>query len=265
MMAISQVSQRPILRRPVSPQFAVTPPRHNQFMAGCDPSDTCEFAVEAGNAGQIHPPVKGHDITAKTTSRSGTPHLDATQTIWAERILRELRRLFMSKMWGVFVADDAAQSFLVKFCEQPEMWMNSYSTPEDLARAVSKFELPNWQRSERVQSGQGAHLVTDPDGGKSPARKGLPFETAHTDRFAARDNTEYEVVEQGTAVAQVRQVLSMLGQEDAWLLSQLLIEGRPSREVSAELNCSDATLRQRSHRARERFRDQYRRLSFGDV
>jgi DNA-directed RNA polymerase specialized sigma24 family protein len=204
--------------------------------------------------------VKGHDITAEPNSGLSTPHLDATVSVWAERILLELRRLYVNKLQGVFAADDAAQNFLVRFCESPETWMAKCPTPEGLARYVSSNELLDGLRDERVQTCEGARLVTRPDGSKVSGRKNVPFDNVDSRRLAARDNIEFEAVESATTTAQVQQVLRALQQDDAWLLSQLWIQGRPTREVNAELGCSSTAFRQRVKRARERFRNEYDQL-----
>jgi len=212
-----------------SPNFAVTPPRHTRHM-------TTDSLPDPDSA---------------------SPHLDASIGVWAERILATLRRTYSRKLRGYMDADDAAQEYIVHFLERAEVLMAQHVSPEDLARAVATNHLRSWLRSQRADAGEGALLVTLPDGSKRPGRTIVSLDTGLAERFHSRDDTEHEVIERGSTTREVRRVLSNMPPAEAQILSEVYLKDRPRSEVYAGLDCSAVALRKREERARKRFKAEY--------
>jgi RNA polymerase sigma factor (sigma-70 family) len=91
-------------------------------------------------------------------------------------VIRRARAIVFSKTRHGANADDISQIVGIQFLSDAENIMATYE-PEVFAAVAVKNRINDFHRSERVQTGSGARLHTDPDGTVRSGRKNVILET----------------------------------------------------------------------------------------
>jgi len=203
--------------------------------------------------------------TTSTTSTS-TPRIDASISVWADEIQREVRRLASKKFFlNEMDADDVASDAVERFLERAEYHMITHQSAVAYARATFKNGCHNWQRRERVQRCQGSDLQHDDDGTVRPARMwvsldapvGVGANLYLGDFLVAKDEVERTVVDEAALRVAIDATFNELSLSDRSLLEDVLVDGRNQAEICSELGCTEVALRQRLSRARRAFRQHF--------
>jgi len=107
-----------------------------------------------------------------------TPRLDArrvdTFTEYIVALERSVTRILRGR--GHRFAQDVAVECVIKVLEKGPSIMDRYPSARVLATAMAVRAAVSWDRSERVQRGEGAALDRDADGDIAPRRRGISID-----------------------------------------------------------------------------------------
>jgi len=107
-----------------------------------------------------------------------TPRLDArrvdTFTEYIVALERSVVRILRGR--GHRFAQDVAVDCVIKVLEKGPSIMDRYPSARVLATAMAVRAAVSWDRSERVQRGEGAALDRDADGDIAPRRRGISID-----------------------------------------------------------------------------------------
>ena len=107
-----------------------------------------------------------------------TPRLDArrvdTFTEYIVALERSVVRILRGR--GHRFAQDVAVECVIKVLEKGPSIMDRYPSARVLATAMAVRAAVSWDRSERVQRGEGAALDRDADGDIAPRRRGISID-----------------------------------------------------------------------------------------
>lgn len=149
-------------------------------------------------------------------------------------------------------ADDMAMLVFLQFWSDPARWMATYS-PEVFAAVALRNRAEDWRRTERIQRGQGAHLV-ERNGTRAPQREMGSFDelTEHVGDLTSRN---HDIADTVAARVDVLDALDLLSQLQRTLVCRVDIEGYTVVEISAELGLSRSYCQREIGKAREFIRE----------
>jgi RNA polymerase sigma factor (sigma-70 family) len=129
-------------------------------------------------------------------------------------------------------AHDMAMLVFLQFWSDPKRWMASYS-PEVFAAVSLRNRAEDWRRTERIQRGQGAHLVERD--GQRVARRQMGSLDELTDRIGDITTSGHDFADAVAAQVDVRNALDMLSELQRTLVWSVDVEGYTVVEVAEAL------------------------------
>ena len=129
-------------------------------------------------------------------------------------------------------AHDMAMLVFLQFWSDPKRWMASYS-PEVFAAVSLRNRAEDWRRTERIQRGQGAHLVERD--GQRVARRQMGSLDELTDRIGDITTSGHDFADAVAAQVDVRNALDMLSELQRTLVLSVDAEGYTVVEVAEAL------------------------------
>ena len=149
-------------------------------------------------------------------------------------------------------AHDMAMLVFLQFWSDPQRWMATYS-PEVFAAVSLRNRAEDWRRTERIQRGQGAHLVERD--GQRVARRQIGSLDELTDRIGDITNSGHDFADAVAAQVDVRNALSLLSLLQRTLVWRVDIEGYTVVEVSKELGKNRSYCQRELGKARDFIRE----------
>jgi RNA polymerase sigma factor (sigma-70 family) len=129
-------------------------------------------------------------------------------------------------------AHDMAMLVFLQFWSDPKRWMASYS-PEVFAAVSLRNRAEDWRRTERIQRGQGAHLVERD--GQRVARRQMGSLDELTDRTGDITTSGHDFADAVAAQIDVQDALSMLSELQRELVWRVDVEGYTVVEIAEAL------------------------------
>jgi RNA polymerase sigma factor (sigma-70 family) len=129
-------------------------------------------------------------------------------------------------------AHDMAMLVFLQFWSDPKRWMASYS-PEVFAAVSLRNRAEDWRRTERIQRGQGAHLVERD--GQRVARRQMGSLDELTDRIGDITTNGHDFADAVAAQVDVHDALSMLSALQRTLVWRVDVEGYTVVEAARDL------------------------------
>ena len=129
-------------------------------------------------------------------------------------------------------AHDMAMLVFLQFWSDPQRWMATYS-PEMFAAVSLRNRAEDWRRTERIQRGQGAHLVERD--GQRVARRQMGSLDELTDRIGDITTSGHDFADAVAAQVDVRNALDMLSELQRTLVWSVDVEGYTVVEVAEAL------------------------------
>ena len=166
-----------------------------------------------------------------TTSPNNDPHR------FGERVFISARRLARARYerGSDAGAHDMAMLVFLQFWTNPPRWMATYS-PEVFAAVALSNRAEDWRRAERIQRGQGAHLVQR-NGASAPRREMSSLDEL-SDRVGDITTNGHDFADSVAAQIDVRDALSMLTVLQRTLVWRVDFEGYTVVEAAADLGRS---------------------------
>lgn len=149
-------------------------------------------------------------------------------------------------------AHDMAMLVFLQFWSDPTRWMATYS-PEVFAAVSLRNRAEDWRRTERIQRGQGAHLVNRD--GQLVARREMGSLDELTDRVGDITTSGYDFADAVAAQVDVRAALSLLSTFQRTLVWRVDVEGYTVVETARELDKNRAYCQRELGKAREFIRE----------
>jgi RNA polymerase sigma factor (sigma-70 family) len=149
-------------------------------------------------------------------------------------------------------AHDMAMVVFLQFWSDPKRWMASYS-PEVFAAVSLRNRAEDWRRTERIQRGQGAHLVERD--GQRVARRQMGSLDELTDRIGDITTNGHDFADAVAAQVDVRDALSMLTELQRTLVWSVDVEGYTVVEVAEALGKNRSYCQRELGKARNFFRE----------
>ena len=149
-------------------------------------------------------------------------------------------------------AHDMAMLVFLQFWSDPQRWMATYS-PEVFAAVSLRNRAEDWRRTERIQRGQGAHLVERD--GQRVARRQIGSLDELTDRIGDITTSGHDFADAVAAQVDVRNALSLLSLLQRTLVWRVDIEGYTVVEVSKELGKNRSYCQRELGKARDFIRE----------
>ena len=149
-------------------------------------------------------------------------------------------------------AHDMAMLVFLQFWADPKRWMASY-TPEVFAAVALRNRAEDWRRSERIQRGQGAHMV-ERDGARV-ARREIGSLDVILEAFGDPTTDGHDVAEAATTSADVRDALALLSRLQRKVVWKVDVEGYTVVEVAKTLGFSRTYCQRELGKARQFIRD----------
>ncbi|MEX1218348.1 MAG: sigma-70 family RNA polymerase sigma factor [Acidimicrobiales bacterium] len=149
-------------------------------------------------------------------------------------------------------AHDMAMLVFLQFWSNPSQYISSYS-PEVFAAVSLRNRAEDWRRTERIQRGQGAHLVEFE--GAKVARRDIGSLDDLTDRIGDITRDDHDVATAATVNVDVHHALALLSQLQRTLLWRVAAEGYSVVEVAKTLGLSRSYCQRQLGEARNAVRD----------
>ena len=149
-------------------------------------------------------------------------------------------------------AHDMAMLVFLQFWSDPKRWMASYS-PEVFAAVSLRNRAEDWRRTERIQRGQGAHLVERD--GQRVARREMGSLDELTDRIGDITTSGHDFADAVVAQIDVRDALDMLSELQRTLVLSVDVEGYTVVEIAEALGKNRSYCQRELGKAREFIRE----------
>ena len=149
-------------------------------------------------------------------------------------------------------AHDMAMLVFLQFWSDPKRWMASY-TPEMFAAVSLRNRAEDWRRTERIQRGQGAHLVERE--GQRVARREMGSLDELTDRIGDITTSGHDFADAVAAQVDVRNALDMLSELQRTLVWRVDVEGYTVVEIAEALGKNRSYCQRELGKAREFIRE----------
>lgn len=149
-------------------------------------------------------------------------------------------------------AHDMAMLVFLQFWSDPKRWMASY-TPEMFAAVSLRNRAEDWRRTERIQRGQGAHLVERD--GQRVARREMGSLDELTDRIGDITTSGHDFADAVAAQVDVRIALDMLSELQRTLVWRVDVEGYTVVEIAEALGKNRSYCQRELGKAREFIRE----------
>jgi len=149
-------------------------------------------------------------------------------------------------------AHDMAMLVFLQFWSDPKRWIASYS-PEVFAAVSLRNRAEDWRRTERIQRGQGAHLVERD--GQRVARRLVGSLDELTERIGDITTNGHDFADAVAAQVDVRDALSMLSALQRTLVWRVDVEGYTVVEAARGLHKNRSYCQRELGKAREFIRE----------
>lgn len=149
-------------------------------------------------------------------------------------------------------AHDMAMLVFLQFWANPTRWMATYS-PEVFAAVALSNRAEDWRRTERIQRGQGAHLVQH--NGASAPRREMDSLDAITECVGDRTTRGHDIGDSVAAQVDVQNALSMLTVLQRTLVWRVDVEGYSVVEAARDLDKSRTYCQRELGKARQFIRE----------
>ena len=149
-------------------------------------------------------------------------------------------------------AHDMAMLVFLQFWSDPKRWMASYS-PEVFAAVSLRNRAEDWRRTERIQRGQGAHLVERD--GQRVARRQMGSLDELTDRIGDITTNGHDFADSVAAQVDVRNALDMLSELQRTMVWSVDVEGYTVVEVAEALGKNRSYCQRELGKARDFIRE----------
>jgi len=149
-------------------------------------------------------------------------------------------------------AHDIAMLVFLQFWTNPARWMATYSADVFAAVALSN-RAEDWRRSERIQRGQGAHLITR--NGVAGARREMASFDAIAEHIGETVGSEHDVADSASTTVIVTEALMLLTELQRTLLWRVDHDGYTVVEAASDLGKSRAYCQRELGKARQTVRE----------